>query len=139
MFNFKKRVVKKPSIFIVEDSNVFLQTLKLKLKAIYKSKVNIKGFTESTTFLEMLKEGVEVVIMDLYLDDQSKIDGLELLRNVKQTSPSTFVLVLTGEENFEIAKKCFSLGADSYMVKSPESIDAVVKEIHYKISLTSFN
>lgn len=139
MFNFIKKDVKKPSIFIVEDSNVFLQTLKLKLKQLYKNTVTIKGFTESETFLEMLKENVEVVIMDFYLDEQSKIEGLELLQKVKELYPTTFVLVLTGEENLEIAKKCFSLGADSYMVKSPESIDSIVKEIHYKISLTSFN
>lgn len=130
--------MKKPSIFIVEDSNVFLQMLKLKLKQLYKNTVTIKGFTESETFLEMLKENVEVVIMDLYLDEQSKIDGLDLLQKVKELYPSTFVLILTAEENLEIAKKCFKLGADSYMVKSPEFIDKIVKEIHYKISLTNF-
>ena len=136
-FNFKKEK-KKPRIFIVEDNKTFLQTLKLKLTLIYEKTIVIKGFTESETFLEEIKNGVEIVIMDFYLDDQSKVEGVELLQQIKKTNPEIFVLVLTGEEDLNIAKECFELGADSYMVKSMESLDKIVKEIHYKIELSGY-
>lgn len=138
MFNFKKKTAKKPNIFIIEDSHVFLQTLKLKLKKMYGGKVQIKGFTETETFFEMMKDGVEIVIMDYHLDEQSSVEGIALLEKIKLTSPGTFVLVLTAEEDLATAKKCFDLGADSYMVKSPESLDKVVTEIHARIALTNF-
>ena len=136
-FNFKKEK-KRPRIFIVEDNKTFLQTLKLKLTLMYEKTIVIKGFTESETFLEEIKEGVEIVIMDFYLDDQSTVEGVELLQKIKKTNPEIFVLVLTGEEDLNIAKECFELGADSYMVKSMESLDKIVKEIHYKIELSGF-
>jgi two-component system response regulator AtoC len=137
-FNFKKTKKKKPRIFIVEDNKTFLQTLKLKLKLMYEDTITLKGFTESETFLEEIKLGVEIVIMDFYLDEQSKVEGVELLQQIKKTNPAIFVLVLTGEEDLNTAKECFELGADSYMVKSLESIDKIVKEIHYKIELSGF-
>jgi len=136
-FSFKKEK-KKPRIFIVEDNKTFLQTLKLKLTLMYEKTIVIKGFTESETFLEEIKDGVEIVIMDFYLDYQSKVEGVELLQQIKKTNPEIFVLVLTGEEDLNIAKECFELGADSYMVKSMESLDKIVKEIHYKIELSGF-
>jgi DNA-binding NarL/FixJ family response regulator len=136
-FSFKKEK-KKPRIFIVEDNKTFLQTVKLKLTSMYDKTIDIKGFTESETFLEEIKEGVEIVIMDFYLDDQSTVEGVELLQQIKKTNPEIFVLVLTGEEDLNIAKECFELGADSYMVKSMESLDKIVKEIHYKIELSGF-
>lgn len=135
-FNFGKKEVDLPKIFIIEDSKTFLKTLKLKLKAIYKKTVDIKGFTESETFIDELSRLPEIVIMDLYLDDQSSTDGLELLQTIKKLSPDSFILVLTGEEDVKIAKKCFELGANSYMVKSFESLDKIVEEIHYKIGLS---
>lgn len=137
-FNFKKKEKKKLKIFIIEDSKTFLQTLKLKLKMLYDDSIVIKGFTESETFLEEIKNGVEIVIMDFYLDEHSTVEGVELLQLIKKTNPDTFVLVLTGEEDLNIAKECFELGADSYMVKSAESLDKIVKEIHYKIELSGF-
>lgn len=138
MFNFKKKAPKKPNIFIIEDSHVFLQTLKLKLKKMYGEKVLIKGFAETETFFDSMKDGVEVVIMDYHLDEQSSVEGIALLEKIKTIRPATFVLVLTAEEDLNTAKKCFELGADSYMVKSPESLDKVVKEIHSRIALTNF-
>lgn len=137
-FSFKKKEKNRPRIFIIEDNKTFLQTLKLKLKLMYEDTITIKGFTESETFLEEIKEGVEIVIMDFYLDDQSKVEGVELLQQIKKTNSEIFVLVLTGEEDLNIAKECFELGADSYMVKSLESLDKIVKEIHYKIELSGF-
>jgi DNA-binding NarL/FixJ family response regulator len=137
-FSFKKKEKKRPRIFIIEDNKTYLQTLKLKLNVMYEDTIIIKAFTESETFLEELKGGVEIVIMDFYLDDQSSVEGVQLLQQIKKTSPETFVLVLTGEEDLNIAKECFELGADSYMVKSLESLDKIVKEIHYKIELSGF-
>ena len=137
-FSFKKKEKKKPRIFIIEDNKTFLQTLKLKLKLMYEDTITIQGFTESETFLEEIKDGVEIVIMDFYLDDQSKVEGVELLQQIKKINSEIFVLVLTGEEDLNIAKECFELGADSYMFKSLESLDKIVKEIHYKIELSGF-
>lgn len=136
-FSLSKRKKKKPRILIIEDSKTFLQVLKLKLKSLYNDDVEIKGFTESETFLEDLDQEVQAIVMDFYLDDQSEFEGLELLKKIKLHVKNAFVLILTGEEDLEVAKKCYELGANSYLVKSSESIDNIAKEIYYKIELAS--
>lgn len=122
-------------IFIVEDSKIFLQTLRAKLNQLFSDKAKIKGYTDSTTFLEDISEKPEIIIMDYYLGKESEVEGEELIQKIKKSNPNAFLIVLTGEENLEIAKKCFALGVNSYIVKTLTSIEKIVDEIHYKINL----
>lgn len=122
-------------IFIIEDSKIFLQTLKTKLINTFSDSTIIKGYTDSNTFLDEISENPEIIIMDYYLGKDSNIEGAELVEKIKKINPNAFLIVLTGEENVSIAKKCFNLGANSYIVKTLSSIDKIADEIHYKINL----
>ena len=122
-------------IFIVEDSKIFLQTLRLKLNQSFGESAIIKGYTDSNTFLEEISEQPEIIIMDYYLGKESDFEGAELVQKIKTINPKAFLIVLTSEENLNIAKECFALGANSYIVKNLASIDKIVAEIHYKINL----
>jgi len=137
-FSFRKKAELAPKIFLIEDSKTFLQTLKLKLKTVFKDGAIVRGYTESKTFLDELQENPAVVIMDYYLDAESEVEGVELLQQIRSKAPKSFILVLTGEEDIDVAKKCFKLGANSYMVKSMETLDEIVEEIHYKVNLSKF-
>ncbi len=137
-FSFRKKVKLAPKIFLIEDSKTFLQTLKLKLKTVFKDAAIVRGYTESKTFLDELQEAPAVVIMDYYLGSESEVEGVELLQQIRLKAPKSFILVLTGEEDIDVAKECFKLGANSYMVKSMETLDEIVEEIHYKVNLSNF-
>ena len=136
-FNFSKTNKNKIplKIFIVEDSKIFLQTLKLKLNQVFSDRAIIKGYSDSNTFLDELSLNPEIIIMDYYLGNESNTEGSELIKKIKLNNSKAFLVVLTGEENLNIAKECFALGANSYIVKSLGSIDKIVSEIHYKINL----
>ena len=135
--NFKKKK-NHPLIYIVEDSRTFLISLKSKLKMVYNDQVSVKGFLDSNSLIDEFTTQPQVIIMDFYLGEDSTMDGTELLKLIKSECTDAFILVLTAEEDVSIAKKCFDLGADSYIVKTPDSLDKIVYEIQYKVGLKNY-
>jgi two-component system response regulator CpxR len=61
----------------------------------------------------------EVMILDLKMPG---IDGIEVLRRVKQTRPEIEVIILTGHGSQADRKTCMDLGAFAYLHK-PVDID----------------
>ena len=57
------------------------------------------------------------------------IDGIEVLRKVKQEHPKVEVIVLTGHGSKEIEKLCMDLGACAYLEK-PVDIDKLTQTMH---------
>ena len=63
------------------------------------------------------------------------IDGLEVLRKVKETRPEIEVIILTGHGNEEDRQLCIDLGAFAYLQK-PLDIDVLsetIREANEKI------
>lgn len=56
----------------------------------------------------------DLIITDIMMPD---LDGLELLRIVKQEMPRTKVVLLSGYNEFEYARKGLKYGADNYLLK----------------------
>jgi DNA-binding NtrC family response regulator len=72
--------------------------------------------------LEMIdEEEPEVMILDLKMPG---IDGLEVLRKVKQTRPEIEVIILTGHGSQKDREICMELGAFAYLQK-PVDIDVL--------------
>jgi DNA-binding NtrC family response regulator len=63
------------------------------------------------------------------------IDGIEILKKVKQTRPEIEVIVLTGHGCEEDRERCMQLGAFAYLQK-PVNIDLLsdtLKKAHARI------
>jgi len=61
----------------------------------------------------------DVVLLDVQMP---RIDGLEVLQHIKEHSPSTEVIMLTGVNDIRIAVSAMKLGASDYLTK-PVSFD----------------
>jgi DNA-binding NtrC family response regulator len=72
-------------------------------------------FTEEEEALAHVRANpVEVAILDIRL---KKTSGLEMLEEIKKTSPSTRVIMLTGYPTLETAQQAQKLGAFDYCIK----------------------
>ena len=74
---------------------------------------------------KMQKKSFHVVITDIVMPD---MDGLDLLRRIKEISPNTAVIVMTGHGTVEGAVEAIKLGAFDYLPK-PIDLDKTVLKV----------
>ena len=63
-------------------------------------------------------EEIALALLDLTLGDES---GLALLDWLKEHSPGTIVIVITGASEISVAVRCMQAGAHDFLVKGPDS------------------
>lgn len=78
-------------------------------------------FTEEEEALDYLQgQPVKVAILDIRL---KKMSGISMLQEVKQISPQTQVIMLTGYPTLETARQARQLGAFDYCIKPIDKKD----------------
>lgn len=111
------------SVLLVDDEEEFLETL---VKRLAKRKLLVTGVTNAQDAIRILKEkSIDIVVLDVKMPG---MDGLEALRQIKNTRPEVEVIMLTGHANMEAAIQGMELGAFDYLMK-PMDID----ELLYKL------
>lgn len=110
-------------ILLVDDEREFVQTLSERLL------IRDMGSTiayDGKSALEMAREDEpDVMILDLRMPG---IDGIEVLRRIKETQPKIEVIIVTGHGSEEDRKTCMELGAFGYLQK-PVDIDLLSETI----------
>jgi len=120
-------------IFIVEDNDVFAMTLKADIENHYSNMpLEIQLFkTGEESWGKFKGEKPQVVILDYNLNAKTPdaMDGNEVLVWFLRENPKAKVILLTGEDNIEIAIESFRIGAFDFVVKN----DTQFKRIHYSL------
>ena len=89
------------------------------------------GYTCSTAVsgnnvLEIIRrDEIDVVVTDLVMQE---IDGMRILRETKENSPETEVILITGHGSVETSVTAMQKGAATYLLK-PINIDHLRAEI----------
>ncbi len=110
-----------PKLLLVDDEREFVQTLSERLLM---RDVGSAVAYDGESALDMIQtDEPEVVILDLKMPG---INGIEVLRKVKETQPEIEVIILTGHGSEEDHKICMELGAFAYLQK-PIDIDELTK------------
>jgi CheY-like chemotaxis protein len=110
---YRKHDFKMPSkVLLVDDEREFVQTLSERL--IMRDMGSAVAY-DGESALKLIKEDEpEVIIVDLKMPG---VDGLEVLRKVKETRPQIEVIILTGHGHEEDRQLCLELGAFAYLQK----------------------
>jgi two-component system, cell cycle response regulator CtrA len=109
-------------VLLVEDDSSITRTIQLMLKS--------EGMVIDTT--DLGEDGLEIaklydydiVILDLVLPD---MDGVEVLRRLRQARVNTPVLVLSGLSQSENKIRCLASGADDYLTKPFDKRELVAR------------
>lgn len=114
--------MRKAKILIIDDEAEFVSTLTERLI--------IRGYTANGTTnfkesLEFLKQKPDIVILDLGLPE---IDGLEVLKEIKNFDSSIQVIILSGYGDYDKINKSLNLGAYDYLLK-PVDIEDLLSKI----------
>lgn len=80
----------------------------------------------------------DMVITDMKMPD---LTGIDILRKVKELSPHTIVVVITGFGSIENAVEAMRFGAFNYLIKpfSPDTIEALIEKAQEHTSLVEEN
>lgn len=124
---------KKMNLFIVEDNNVFNKALKADIENTFANiPVNIHSFENGESCMkEFLVLKPEIVILDYNLNSKqpNAVNGIKVLDWIKSKNPFTNVIMLTSEDDLDIALKSFHHGASDYIVKT----ETKFKKINYSL------
>ncbi|OPX41312.1 MAG: response regulator [Desulfobacteraceae bacterium 4484_190.3] len=102
----------KTTILILDDEAIVLKRLK---PALEKAGYEVETFTRSAEASDRVKQkDFDIVITDLKMEG---IDGMQFLTQVKDRSPSTEVIVITGFATMETAKESFQKGVFDFLAK----------------------
>ncbi|NNF71466.1 MAG: sigma-54-dependent Fis family transcriptional regulator [Rhodobacteraceae bacterium] len=83
-----------------------------------------KAGTSDDAMAEMNKEPPALMILDIWLKDSS-MDGIDILKSVKQDNPDVPVIIISGHGNIEIAVAAIKQGAYDFIEK-PFNIDQLM-------------
>lgn len=104
--------MRRTSILILDDEPIVSKRLQPSLE---KKGYEVEIFTESMKALQRLREReFDIVITDLKMEG---VDGMQILAEVKQRSPRTEVIVITGFATMETAKESFRQGVLDFLAK----------------------
>jgi two-component system response regulator PilR (NtrC family) len=124
------------NILIVDDEQSYRQLLSLVFEG--------DGHTVRTAMngrlaLELIQsDPADVIISDVKMPD---MDGIEMLRSVRESSPDLGVVLMTAFASVETAREAFKLGADDFIQKpfDVEELKLIVKKTLEKQALIDEN
>lgn len=119
------------NLFIVDDNNLMVSTLKQFLQNRFGVSVNISTFNDGESCLEKVDENTQIVILDYYMEGQN---GVEILKAIKEKNPKTEVIMLSSNEDMAVAIESFRAGANDYIVKGTGSWRKITKLVEHIIT-----
>jgi DNA-binding NtrC family response regulator len=120
----------KTSILVLDDETIVLKRLR---PALEKAGYEVEVFFRSQEALErIMQRDFDIVITDLKMQG---LDGMQFLTIVKERSPTTEVIVITGFATMETAKESFKKGVFDFLAKPFKlgEIQEIVKNAETKV------
>lgn len=111
----------KANILIVDDEEVVRLSHLRSLESADCNALAAEDGAEAITVME--QHPFDVVLLDLRMPG---LDGMDVLKTIKQRWPDSEVIVITGYPSIESAKEAVRLGAFNYLTK-PLGPDEVIK------------
>ncbi len=99
------------SLLIVDDELGIRESLRMLLKNDYDV---LLATNADEAFSKIKEHSPDVILLDITLPD---LDGLKVLRRIKQNDPGTVVIMMTGAEIVNTAVEAMKLGAYDCVAK----------------------
>jgi two-component system response regulator AtoC len=111
-------------VFLVEDDEIFTFLVQNRLEQM--AGIELHTFQVGQDALQRLSEKPDVVFLDYSLP---VMDGLDVLKNIKDDNDSIRVVMLSGMEHQKIVEECLEAGAEAFIQKDSK----VAQKVHDKL------
>ncbi|NNG12705.1 MAG: response regulator [Halobacteria archaeon] len=121
---YRKYQFEAPSrVLLVDDEKQFVKTLSERLQL--RNMGTAVAYDGESALSLITRDEPEVIVLDLMMPG---IDGIEVLKQVKQNRPEVEVIILTGHGSDEDRETCMGLGAFAYLHK-PVDIEILSQKL----------
>lgn len=128
---WKPSSVNEVSVMVVDDDNLITRLVAGALKAIGIRKIyTMNDPHQAMDFVAEGLGGIDLILCDLMMPE---VDGLTILKQVRETRKKLPFLMLTADGTSDSVKQAASLGVTGYMIK-PFSIDDLQAKVRQTLS-----
>jgi two-component system OmpR family response regulator len=136
-----KKIKTTINVFLVDDDELYLNTLRSFLTNSLPDNFKFKTFLNAEEFIKEMDKKPEIVILDYILSTNSskEVNGLSILKQINLISPNTFVIVLSAQDNVDVALDIINEGAYDYISKNKTAflrLKKIIQNIAENISAT---
>ena len=117
----------KLNLFIVDDNKLTVSSLRNYLNKKFGNDLNISTFYSGESVLKNVNENTNLVILDYFLGDST---GNTVLNSIKKINPKTEVIMLSKNEDVEVAIQAYRKGASKYIVKDGSAMRKISTYIY---------
>ncbi|MGK3990133.1 response regulator [Sorangium sp. So ce136] len=118
-------------LLLIEDSAIAASIVQSHLDAVPWQRAELAHAETLAAGLARVKEGWDVVLLDLCLPDG---EGLEVVERVREVDPHVPIVVLTGHDDVCLAERALGASVQDYLVKRSIDADALWRAIRYAVS-----
>jgi DNA-binding NtrC family response regulator len=113
---------KTPTIFIVEDDRFYGEIIKNELEQNNYTQVELH--TSGDECINNLYKMPDIILLDYHLE--GSLNGIEVLKKIKAFNPDAQVIMLSGQEELNVAVNSLKYGAFDYVVKKDGALAEMV-------------
>ncbi|MBV9962175.1 MAG: sigma-54-dependent Fis family transcriptional regulator [Parafilimonas sp.] len=103
-------------IFVVDDDEIYVARLSYYLSL--NPEYQVKKFLSAKSLIACLYEKPDIITLDYSMPD---VNGDALLNQIKELSPETQVIFISGQEDIKVAIDLFKKGVHDYIVKDADT------------------
>lgn len=122
----------KIKLFLVDDDALFLRLMEIEL--LQYPDFIIETFASGELCMESIAQQPDIIILDYHLDGSNKnaMNGIDTLHKIKDFNPNIQVVMLSAQDNVDVAIDSVQNRAIDYVVKSDTAflrIQNIIKTI----------
>jgi DNA-binding NtrC family response regulator len=115
------------SIFVVDDDPFCQKLYEQHLHQLGYNQVRL--FSDGQECLSHITELPDIIFLDYRMEP---LNGLEVLQKIKRFNPDIYLVIISSQEDMQVAVKALKYGAFDYITKGEDDlakIDTVLKKI----------
>ncbi|MEM0998662.1 MAG: response regulator [Bacteroidota bacterium] len=112
------------NVFLVEDDEIFAFLVQNRMGQV--AGVELQVFEMGQPCLDALDQNPDVIFLDYSLP---YMDGLEVLKKIKEKAPEMRVVMLSGMEWQTVVDECMAAGAEDFIQKDAQVANKVYEKL----------
>ncbi len=128
-------------VFLIDDDELYVKSLAIDFAN--NTDYILRSFETGELGLENINQNPDIIILDYYLNsiESKALNGIEILDIIKTNHPHIPVIMLSSQDNIDVAIDCIKHHAFDYVVKSETAFLRLQKAIstilnHQKLEQT---